>query len=95
MDDHNTFTLSQGLNFGHSQNEDNILLNYMDQKMESLRNGERANNSYNRSIIKIPISVINTPFEKPNQELTAYISYSGNNSSSGSNPTVPNICMHR
>ncbi|MEZ2445525.1 outer membrane beta-barrel protein [Chitinophaga sp. RCC_12] len=85
MDDHNTFTLSQGLNFGHSQNEDNILLNYMDQKMESLRNGERANNSYNRSNNKNTNLSYKHTFEKPNQELTAYISYSGNNSSSGSN----------
>ncbi|MET3877057.1 outer membrane beta-barrel protein [Chitinophaga sp. OAE865] len=84
MDDHNTFTLSQGLNFNHSENEDNILLNYMDQKMESLRNGERANNSYNRSNNKNTNLSYKHTFDKPNQELTAYISYSGNNSSSGS-----------
>ena len=85
MDDHNTFTLSQGLNYNHSQNEDNILLNYMDQKMESLRNGERANNSYNRGNNKNTNLSYKHTFDKPNQELTAYISYSGNNSSSGSN----------
>ncbi|WP_142682951.1 outer membrane beta-barrel protein [Chitinophaga polysaccharea] len=84
MDDHNTFTLSQGLNFNHSENEDNILLNYMDQKMESLRNGERTNNSYNRSNNKNTNLSYKHTFDKPNQELTAYISYSGNNSSSGS-----------
>lgn len=85
MDDHNTFTLSQGLNYNYSQNEDNILLNYMDQKMESLRNGERANNSYNRGNNKNTNLSYKHTFDKPNQELTAYISYSGNNSSSGSN----------
>jgi len=84
MDDHNTFTLSQGLNYNHSENEDNILLNYMDQKMQSLRNGERVNNSYNRSNNKNTNLSYKHTFDKQNQELTAYISYSGNNSSSGS-----------
>ncbi|HWV67845.1 outer membrane beta-barrel protein [Chitinophaga sp.] len=84
LDDHNTFTLSQGLNFNHSQNEDNFLLNYMDDKMESLRNGERVNSPYNRSNNKNTNLSYKHTFDKPNQELTAYISYSGNNSSSGS-----------
>lgn len=84
MDDHNTFTLSQGLNYNHSENEDNILLNYMDQKMQSLRNGERVNNGYNRSNNKNTNLSYKHTFDKQNQELTAYISYSGNNSSSGS-----------
>lgn len=84
LDDHNTFTLSQGLNFNHSQNEDNFLLNYMDDKMESLRSGERVNSPYNRSNNKNTNLSYKHTFDKPNQELTAYISYSGNSSSSGS-----------
>lgn len=84
MDDHNTFTISQGLNFSKSDNEDNIFLNYMDGKKETLRFGNRDNNSNNRNNNNNTNLNYKHTFGKENQELTAYVSYSGNKSNSNS-----------
>lgn len=84
MDDHNTFTISQGVNFSKSDNEDNIHLNYMDVKMESLRYGDRNNNSNNHNNNNNTNLNYKHTFAKENQELTAYVSYSGNKSNSNS-----------
>jgi outer membrane receptor protein involved in Fe transport len=84
MDDHNTFTFSQGFNFSQNRNQDDIFLDYMDNKKSTLRDGERHNSSYgNGNNVNSNISYKHT-FDKPNQELTAYVAYSRNGSSSGS-----------
>ncbi|TWF41260.1 outer membrane receptor protein involved in Fe transport [Chitinophaga polysaccharea] len=85
LDDHNTFTISQGINRNNNQNEDNILLNYLDDKKATLRYGDRnnisrSNNGNNNTNLNYKHT-----FDKPNQELTAYVSYSGNSSNSSSN----------
>lgn len=85
MDDHNTFTISQGLNYNSNRNEDNILLDYQDQKRQSLRNANRNNTSFNNSNNNNTNLSYKHTFDKPNQELTAYVSYSKNGSSNGSN----------
>lgn len=84
MDDHNTFTISQGLNFNQSDNEDNILLNYLDVKKDTLRYGNRSNSSNNHNNnVNTNLSYKHT-FGKENQELTAYVSYSGNKANNNS-----------
>jgi len=84
MDDHNTFTISQGLNFNQSDNEDNILLNYLDVKKDTLRYGNRNNSSNNHNNnVNTNLSYKHT-FDKENQELTAYMSYSGNKANNNS-----------
>jgi iron complex outermembrane receptor protein len=84
MDDHNTFTISQGLNYNRSDNEDNIHLNYMDEKRETLRFGDRNNNSNNHSSNNNTNLNYKHTFGKESQELTAYVSYSGNKSNGNS-----------
>jgi iron complex outermembrane receptor protein len=84
MDDHNTFTISQGLNYSRSDNEDNIHLNYMDGKRETLRFGDRNNNSNNHSSNNNTNLNYKHTFGKESQELTAYVSYSGNKSNGNS-----------
>lgn len=84
LDDHNTFTISQGINRSRSNNEDNIYLNYMDEKRETLRYGNRNNNSDNHSSNNNTNLNYKHTFAKENQELTAYISYSGNKSDGNS-----------
>ncbi|MBO9731997.1 MAG: TonB-dependent receptor [Chitinophaga sp.] len=84
LDDHNTFTISQGINRSRSDNEDNIYLNYMDEKKETLRYGNRNNNSNNYSSNNNTNLNYKHTFAKENQELTAYISYSGNKSNGNS-----------
>ncbi|PSL46439.1 outer membrane receptor protein involved in Fe transport [Chitinophaga niastensis] len=80
MDDHNTFTISEGVNYNTNRNEDHIFLNYLDEAYQPLRNGQRTNNSHNNSNNNNTNLNYKHTFDKPNQELTAYISYSGNKS---------------
>ncbi|HVI48274.1 MAG TPA: TonB-dependent receptor [Chitinophaga sp.] len=84
LDDHNTFTIAEGLNYNQNRNEDHILLDYQDLHNNSIRNGSRDNYSRNRSNNNNTSLNYKHTFSKPNQELTAYISYSGNKSNSGS-----------
>ena len=84
MDDHNTFTISEGLYNNQSRNQDNIFLDYLDQKEETLRTGERNNHSDNHSNNNNTNFSYKHTFDKENQELTAYVSYSKNGSNNTS-----------
>ncbi|WP_143309286.1 TonB-dependent receptor [Chitinophaga vietnamensis] len=84
MDDHNTFTIAEGLNYNNNRNEEHIFLDYLDNNRIQLRNGNRDNNSRNNSNNNNTSLSYKHTFKKPNQELTAYASYSGNQSRSGS-----------
>ncbi|MFY0254645.1 TonB-dependent receptor domain-containing protein [Chitinophaga sp. 30R24] len=85
LNDHNTFTVSQGLNYNHSSNGDNIYLNYMDNKKQTLRYGDRNNSGRSQNNNNNTNLNYKHTFNKQNQELTAYISYSNNSSISSSN----------
>lgn len=84
MDDKNTITLAQGINHSTGHNEETIFLNYLGRDHQPLRTGNRNNDSRNNSYnYNTSLSYKHT-YDKPNQELTAYISYSYNNSRSNS-----------
>ncbi|MFB6454863.1 outer membrane beta-barrel protein [Chitinophaga sp. Hz27] len=84
LDDHNTITVAQGLNYSYGGSFDNINLNNLDDKRNLLTYGLRNNNShYHNNNNNTSISYKRT-FAKPNQELTAYISYSDNGSNNNS-----------
>lgn len=85
LDDHNTFTISQGMNKNAGSSEDNILLNYLDLHQSPLRSGARNNNSSNKNSHHNTNFNYKHTFDKPNQELTAYVSYSTDGSNSNSN----------
>lgn len=84
LDEHNTITLVQGVNFGNGSGEDNILLSYLDADKQPLRYGNRNNTSdyYN------PNTYTNLHFrhttDTENEELTAYVSYSNNHGNNNS-----------
>lgn len=84
LDEHNTITISEGINFNNGDNENHILLSYLDADRQTLRSGNRNNNSnyYN------PNNNTNINFRhttnKQNEELTAYISYSDNRGNNNS-----------
>lgn len=84
LDDHNTFTIAEGLNHNFSKNEDHILLDYRNQDQKTIRNGNRDNNSRNNSYNNNTSLNYKHTFKKTNRELTAYISYSGNKGLSNS-----------
>lgn len=84
LDEHNTITLSEGINFNNGDNEDQILLNYLDVDRKMLRSGNRNNNSgYYNTNNNTNINFRHTT-DKENEELTAYISYSNNKNNSNS-----------
>jgi iron complex outermembrane receptor protein len=85
LDDRNTFTISQGINKNFSSNEDNIQLQYLDLHQSALRSGVRKNSSDNKSHNYNTNFNYKHTFDKPNQELTAYVSYSTNGSNNNSN----------
>ncbi|CAL1519572.1 TonB-dependent receptor [Chitinophaga sp. MM2321] len=78
LDDHNTFTISQGLNYNKNENENHIFLDYLDQHREAVRDGNRDNTSRNNNNNNNTNFNYKHLFKKPNQELTAYVSHSGN-----------------
>jgi hypothetical protein len=84
LDEHNTITVSEGINFNNGHNEDHILLSYLDAERETLRSGNRNNSSsyYN------PGNNTNINFrhttDRENEELTAYVSYSNNKGNNNS-----------
>ncbi|SHL63757.1 Outer membrane receptor proteins, mostly Fe transport [Chitinophaga jiangningensis] len=80
LDDHNTFTIAQGLNYSFGGNDENIQLSNLDEKLQQLNYGIRTNSShYNNNNSNTSISYKRT-YKKPNQELTAYASFSNNSS---------------
>ncbi|NIG53999.1 outer membrane beta-barrel family protein [Chitinophaga sp. Cy-1792] len=84
LDDHNTITIAQGLNYSYGGSFDNINLNNLDDKRNLLTYGIRNNIShYNNNNNNTSISYKRT-FAKQNQELTAYVSYSDNASNGSS-----------
>jgi len=85
LDDRNTFTISQGMNKNFGSSEDNIILNYLDLHQSPLRSGERNNSSDNKNGHHNTNFNYKHTFDKPNQELTAYVSYSTNSSNNNSN----------
>lgn len=84
LDEHNTITVSEGINFNNGDNENHILLNYLDAEKQTLRSGNRNNSSSYYS----PNNNTNINFrhttDKQNEELTAYLSYSNNKGSNNS-----------
>ncbi|RBL91875.1 hypothetical protein DF182_04545 [Chitinophaga flava] len=84
LDDHNTFTIAEGINHNFGKNEDNIFLNYLNENHETIRDGNRNNTSRNDGYNNNTSLNYKHTFRKPNQELTAYVSYSGNRSASNS-----------
>lgn len=84
LDEHNTITISEGINFNNGDNENHILLNYLDAEKQTLRSGNRNNSSSYYS----PNNNTNINFrhttDKQNEELTAYLSYSNNKGSNNS-----------
>ncbi|WP_291912037.1 outer membrane beta-barrel protein [Chitinophaga sp. CB10] len=84
LDDRNTITISQGLNYAYGGNDENINLSNLDEKYHPLNYGIRTNNShYNNNNSNTNISYKRT-YKKPNQELTAYASFSNNSSNNNS-----------
>lgn len=84
FDEHNTLTVSEGINFSNGDNENQILLNYLDAERQVLRSGNRNNSSDYYS----PNNNTNVHFRhttnKQNEELTAYVSYSNNKGNNNS-----------
>jgi hypothetical protein len=84
LDEHNTITISEGINFNNGDNDNQILLSYLDANRQVLRSGNRNNNSDYYS----PNNNTNINFrhttDKQNEELTAYISYSDNKGNNNS-----------
>ncbi len=93
LNDRNTFTIAQGLNYSFGGNNENIDLNNLDDKYQLLSSGTRANTSrYNNNNNNTSLSYKRT-YKKPNQELTAYVSYS-DNGSTGSSQYLSNYFYH-
>ncbi|WP_160717748.1 outer membrane beta-barrel family protein [Chitinophaga solisilvae] len=84
LDDHNTFTIAQGVNRNNNDNDDHIFLHYQNAARETIRDGNRYNTSHGSSVNNNTSLNYKHTFKKPNEELTAYISYSGNRSNSNS-----------
>ena len=84
LSEHNTITISEGINFSNGDNENHILLNYLDAERQVLRSGNRNNSSNYYS----PNNNTNLHFRhttnKQNEELTAYVSYSNNKGNNNS-----------
>ncbi|WP_162277530.1 outer membrane beta-barrel protein [Chitinophaga rupis] len=84
LDKYNTVSISEGINFSNGNNENHILLNYLDADKQNLRSGDRNNSSHYYN----PNNNTNFNFRhttnKENEELTAYVSYSNNKGNSNS-----------
>jgi hypothetical protein len=84
LDDYNTFTLSEGLSLNAGKSEDQILLDYLNQDKLSLKSGERNNGSNNRSPNDNTSFNFRHTTDRPNEEWTAYVSYSNNKGNNNS-----------
>lgn len=85
LDDYNTFTLTEGLTSSLGNSADQIFLDYQDQQKVSLKSGQRNNGSdYNNPNNNTSFNFRHTT-DRPNEELTAYVSYSDNKSNNNSN----------
>ncbi|SFD63404.1 Outer membrane receptor proteins, mostly Fe transport [Chitinophaga sp. CF118] len=84
LDDYNTFTLSEGLASNTGNSADQIILDYLDQNKLSLKSGLRNNGSnYNNPNNNTSFNFRHTT-DRPNEEWTAYVSYSNNKGNSNS-----------
>ncbi|RFS26291.1 TonB-dependent receptor [Chitinophaga silvatica] len=94
LDDHNTFTISQGMGLGSGGNDDHINLEYLDSDKDAIREGNRLNGSnFKWSNYNTNLNYKRT-FKKPNRELTAYSSYSISDNSNGSSYFTQNKYMN-
>lgn len=85
LDDYNTFTLTEGLTSSLGNSADQIFLDYQDQQKLSLKSGQRNNGSnYNNPNNNTSFNFRHTT-DRPNEEWTAYVSYSDNKSNNNSN----------
>jgi outer membrane receptor protein involved in Fe transport len=85
LDDYNTFTLTEGLTSSLGNSADQILLDYQDQQKLTLKSGQRNNGSnYNSPNNNTSFNFRHTT-DRPNEEWTAYVSYSDNKSNNNSN----------
>jgi outer membrane receptor protein involved in Fe transport len=85
LDDYNTFTLTEGLSSNLGNSADQIFLDYQDQQKLSLKSGLRNNGSdYNNPNNNTSFNFRHTT-DRPNEEWTAYVSYSNNKSNNNSN----------
>jgi outer membrane receptor protein involved in Fe transport len=84
LDDYNTFTLSEGLSSNIGKSEDQILLDYLNQDKLSLKSGQRNNGSdYHNPNDNTSFNFRHTT-DRPNEEWTAYVSYSNNKGNNNS-----------
>ena len=84
LDDYNTFTLTEGLSLNAGKSEDQIILDYLNPEKLSLKSGERNNGSNNRSPNDNTSFNFRHTTDRPNEEWTAYVSYSNNKGNSNS-----------
>lgn len=84
LDDYNTFTLSQGLSINAGESADQIQLDYLYQDKTSLKSGERNNGSDYRSPNNNTSFNFRHTTDRPNEEWTAYVSYSNNQGNNNS-----------
>jgi len=85
LDDYNTFTLTEGLTSNLGNSADQIFLDYQNQQKLSLKSGQRNNGSdYNNPNNNTSFNFRHTT-DRPNEEWTAYVSYSDNKSNNNSN----------
>lgn len=85
LDDYNTFTLTEGLTSSLGNSADQIFLDYQDQQKFSLKSGQRNNwSNYNNPNNNTSFNFRHTT-DRPNEEWTAYVSYSDNKNNNNSN----------
>ncbi len=78
LDDHNTFTISEGLNFSNGYSENHYVLNYLDGAQQLIKSGDRDNNNHYYNTNNNTAFNYRHTTNKENEELTAYVSYSNN-----------------
>ncbi|UYQ91056.1 TonB-dependent receptor family protein [Chitinophaga horti] len=84
LDNHTTLTFAGGWNHWDNNNRDSSYMNYQDEYMQQQRYGFRNNTSGGDGLSYNTNFNFKRTFDKPNQELTAYVNYSDSKGNSGS-----------
>lgn len=85
LGEYNTITLSQGFSASKGNSGDDILLNYLDGQKAPVRSGERHNTSGSNNPNNNTSLNFRHTTARPNEELTAYVSFSNNRGNNHSN----------
>ncbi|WP_295122596.1 TonB-dependent receptor family protein [uncultured Chitinophaga sp.] len=91
LDSRTTLTFAGGWNTWDNRNRDSSYMNYEDEHMQQQRYGFRNNGSGGEGLSYTTSFNFKRTFDKPNQELTAYVNFNDTKSTSGSQYRTDNF----